>query len=29
MGKETLMVGDIKIENNTFYHHKSLIFLKR
>ena len=29
MPKEILTFGDIEIEKNTFYHHKSLSFLKR
>ena len=28
MGKEILMLGDIQIEKNKFYHHKSPIFLQ-
>ena len=28
MGKEILMFGDIGIEKNKFYHHKSPIFKK-
>ena len=28
MGKEILKFGNIEIEKNKFYHHKSLIFLK-
>ena len=29
MDNEILMFGDIEIEKNSFYHHKSPIFLKR
>ena len=28
MGKEILTFGDIKIEKNKFYHHKTPTFLK-
>ena len=28
MGKEILMLGDIEIEKNKFYHHESSIFLE-
>ena len=29
MGKAILMFGDIEIENNKFYQHKTSIFLKK
>ena len=28
MGKEVLTFGNIEIENNKFYHHKTPIFLR-
>ena len=28
MGREILTFGDIEIEKNKFYHHKTTIFLK-
>ena len=29
MGKEMLTLGDIEVEKDTFYCHKSLIFLEK